>query len=115
MLRNVVFKIMSKQYEIYPEPKCIGNDNECKKTAVHCLDVSVPIDLAPEAKIGKIEMECCGEPELVCRECGDKKVCSFLLVQKLCVKMPVKYSFESAVGPEKIQSCKKGGEDQPKP
>lgn len=114
MLRNVVFKIMSNQYEMYPESKCGYKGSECKKTANQCIDISVPVDIAPNAEVGMIDMECCGEPEVICCECGKKNVCRLVLVQKVCIKIPVCYSFTTNVGPETIECSKSCGKTEPK-
>ena len=48
---------MDKRYEIYPDADCGFKKDECKKTAKQYIDINVPIDIAPDAEIGKIDME----------------------------------------------------------
>ncbi len=105
---------MDKRYEIYPDADCGFKKDECKKTAKQYIDINVPIDIAPDAEIGKIDMECCGEPELICRECGKRNVCRLELVQKVCIKIPVKYSFTSCVGADTVKCDKKCDDEKPK-
>ncbi len=96
---------MSNQYEMYPDVNDC-KDDECKKSVKHFIDISVPVDISPKARVGKIDMECCGDPEVICMECGKKNVCRLVLVQKVSIKIPVTYSFMSKVGEDTVECCK---------
>ena len=75
---------------------------ECTKTAFQNAEISVPVEIVPEAKIGNVETECCGEPTVICRDghCGDK--CEVTIIQKLCIKIPVTYKVKVCSNEEKI-------------
>lgn len=97
---------MSK-YESYPAaPEC-DMQEECKKLVKHYIDINIPVDVKPKADVGKVEIECCGEPTVVCAEGGKPDSCHFILVQKVCIRIPVRYTFDSKVGQEMVDCCKK--------
>ena len=97
---------MSK-YEPYPPtPDCVDKD-ECKKLVKHYIDINIPVDVTPKTEVGRIETECCGEPTVICADGGKPDSCNFILVQKVCVRIPVKYTFASKVGPGIVDCCQK--------
>lgn len=77
--------------------------DNCKKNAHQHADISVPIKLKPEAVLGKIEMECCGEPKFECKKESHDKECEIVLIQKVCIKIPVRYKIEASAGKSFIQ------------
>lgn len=74
------------------------SQDECTKTAFQRAEVSVPIEIKPETKLGEVELECCGEPTVICKECECHDKCEITIIQKLCIKIPVTY---------KVKVCKK--------
>ncbi len=97
--------MMCNSYDMCPDMPPMDTD-KCKKDAKHYIDISVPVDVSPEAKVGKIDMECCGETKVVCDECKAHNVCKLTLIQKICVKIPITYSIRATTGEEEIQCCK---------
>ncbi|MEG2381041.1 MAG: hypothetical protein RSB38_05025 [Oscillospiraceae bacterium] len=75
--------------------KCV--EHSCSKSICQCVDVDIPIKVQPKAKIGSIEAECCGEPLVTCKEkCNDS--CDFIISQKICVKISMKYDVTTKIG-----------------
>ena len=96
---------MSKAYENYPVvPECVC-DEDCKKTVKHYLNINIPVDVKPKAEVGKIETECCGDPAVICAEGGKPDSCHFILLQKVCVRIPVKYTFDTRSGQGMVDCC----------
>ena len=73
-------------------------EDACVKTGYQYADISVPMELKPSATLGDIIMECCGEPDVDCREskCGDS--CEITITQKVSIKIPVHYQVSACVG-----------------
>lgn len=99
---------MKSMYEPYSEIAETEKDGkkECKKEIKHFVDINVPIDLTPKAEVGRIEAECCSDPEVVCADGGKPDECHLIIVQKVCVKIPIEYSFRCQVGKSMTECCK---------
>lgn len=99
---------MNEMYEAC-QSFCYDKPFECKKTAKHYLDVTVPVSIKPDADVGEIEVECCGEPVVRCSD--DKKpgkdTCRLYIVQKIAVKIPVIYKLCTDVGESMTDCCGK--------
>lgn len=96
---------MKDAYEMYCQPECMKPEDKCKDVR-HYVEVSVPVDFRPETRVGKIETELCGEPVVMCDECKKKPdVCKLVIAQKVCIKIPVCYSFKAEVGESKTDCC----------
>ncbi len=93
---------MKEQYETFCMDGC-RPDGE-KKTAKQYLDVNIPVDIKPQVKPRDISMECCGEPVVICDTEKPGKDCRIIIVQKLCVKLPICFSFDAKVG-EIVTEC----------
>ncbi len=95
---------MKEPYEMYCEAECMKPDDK-NKNVKHFVEVSIPVDFKPETKVGRIEAELCGEPVVMCDECKKKPdACRLVIAQKVCIKIPVKYSFRAEAG-ESITDC----------
>lgn len=99
-------KKMKNNYEPYPECPQADCGDECRKTVKHYLDLNIPVDIVPAAKVGRIETECCGEPVVVCADGGKPDCCHLILVQKVCVKIPIRYTFKTDAGGCLVECCK---------
>lgn len=97
---------MKNMYEQYPECPEEYTSNESKKMVKHYVDINIPVDVIPKANVGRIEAECCGEPVVVCADGGKPDTCHLILIQKVCISIPVKYSFESKSGKGMVECCK---------
>lgn len=85
-------------------PKPIDPDccDGCTKIGYQYADVSVPVELKPNVKIGKIETECCGEPLVCCTENPAGKGFEALITQKICIKIPIKYNVCADIGETQV-------------
>lgn len=96
---------MSDLYDVYPDYP-MDKPEECQKFAKHFIDISTPVDVKPEVRVGKIEIECCGDPIVICDK--DKKkpdTCNLVFVQKVSIKVPIKYVFKTDVGESRTDCC----------
>ena len=87
---------------------------KCSHVCVQYADVSVPIKLNPYSNVGYVKVECCGEPEVVCRvkpECSKSKGCEFTITQTMRVKIPVEFGAVATVGDTIVECGKCGGCD----
>lgn len=78
------------------------SEDECTKVAHQYAEVSLPIEIKPEAKLGNVETECCGEPTVICHESQCYGMCEVTIIQKLCIKIPVTYKVKVCKKEEKI-------------
>lgn len=86
---------------------CMNSNVSSSSTSIisQCMDVCVPLNLQPYAKIGTIQTQCCGEPSinLEKRYCKNNQ-CGFILsiTQTICFEVPVKYGVAIEEGQEEI-------------
>ena len=80
---------------------------ECSQSAYQFANISTPIEICPEASVGCIETECCGEPyiECECEPCGASL--NLVITQKIKVKIPVTVGIRTIEGNSYIQ-CDNG-------
>ena len=96
---------MKDAYEMYAEAACACQDDKDKNVR-HYLEISVPVEVRPEVKVGRIEAYPCGEPVVMCDECKKKpETCRLVIAQKICVKVPLKYSFRTEAGESFTDCC----------
>lgn len=69
----------------------------CVKSFEEQAEVSTPLSVRIDARIGDVEMCCKSEPTLVTTDCGDG--CKLLVIQRLNLRIPMKY--EASVVAEK--------------
>ncbi|MBQ8605862.1 MAG: hypothetical protein IJ408_03925 [Clostridia bacterium] len=91
---------MEYRNEMYPDKDCPENTAEkegCYKECDFFTGVSLPLEIKPEAKVGDIEVECLGDPEVkkICTEDCSHKI---VITQNFFVKVPVCYYIKTAVG-----------------
>lgn len=85
--------------------------NENSISAYQYADLCIPVEIKPEAVIGEIRAECCGRPNITCREKPYCKTCEITIEQKIRIKIPIKYTASAKVGDVEIEcsdncSCK---------
>ena len=68
----------------------------CSGTANQCAAISAALALTPFVSVGKPETECCGEPQVFCKW-GCTGACEVTVVQKVNIKIPIRYSVEAEV------------------
>ncbi len=80
---------------------------DCDKKAEQVVDISLPIEVCPEADLGKIETECCGKPCIECEQepCGSSL--SIIITQSVKIKIPVKFGIKTIEGNSFIKCCDK--------
>lgn len=88
---------------------CPDFNDSCSNVIYQSVDVDLPISLAPDVKVGKLKVKCCGEPVVAFRQskCGICR-CEITITQSLSYKIPVEYSIASNVS-DAICECKNKG------
>lgn len=74
---------------------CVGG---CDKFVKHETEVNIPVKIKPNAKVGKINAECCGEPQVFAKKDKQGNACEISVIQKLEIKIPIKYDVVTCVG-----------------
>ncbi len=84
---------------------------DCDKKAEQVVDISLPIEVCPEADLGRIETECCGKPCVECEQepCGSSV--SIIITQSVKIKIPVKFGIKTIEGNSFIKCCDKHCDD----
>ncbi|MBQ1263542.1 MAG: hypothetical protein IIX89_04565, partial [Oscillospiraceae bacterium] len=79
--------------EEYDRKRC-----DCDKKAEQFVDIALPIEICPDADLGKIETECCGEPCIECEQepCGSSM--SIIITQSVKIKIPVRFGVKTIEG-----------------
>ena len=73
-----------------PERPC-GCEHGCER------ETKVPVEFEPTAKVGEVEVECCGDPEVKC-ECTHEGTIKVVIAQNLFIKVPVCYDVKVKTG-----------------
>lgn len=84
---------------------CGDAQSECTRTVYQYADVSVPIQIMPNAQIGEITAEACGEPIIECRPCKYKAGVEITVTQRLSLNIPLTYRISACAG-ESLVSCR---------
>lgn len=77
----------------------------CQTTACQYVDFSIPVELKPNAVIGRIRTDCCGRPVITCKENHFLKNCEITIEQKIRIRIPIKYSASAQIGDVTIDCC----------
>ena len=82
----------------------------CTAVGRQTVDICVPIEVHPFAKVGKITVKCCEEPvveedEEICEE-----KCNFIIKQKICIEVPIEFGAETETGDTFIDCGKASSE-----
>ena len=65
---------------------CCDDGYDCMKTEYQYADVSIPIKISPDIKVGKITSECTGKASICyCENCCDNS-CEFTVTHKIKIK-----------------------------
>ena len=81
----------------------------CPVTGRKVVEISVPVTIKPLAKVGKIELQCCGKPTIKSGENPKGELdgtCNFTITQKICVEIPIDFSAETTTGETFVASSK---------
>lgn len=80
---------------------------DCDKRSEQVVDISLPIEVCPEADLGRIETECCGKPKVECEQepCGSSV--SIIITQSVKIKIPVRFGIKTIEGNSFIKCCDK--------
>lgn len=87
-----------------PRPKDCTFD-ECTREIIQSADVSLPVEIEPDATVGRIQAGCCGDPIVVCTHDHCSDTCKILITQRLSVKIPVTFSVMTCVDDPIIECC----------
>ena len=74
------------------------------------IDICVPIEVHPFAKVGEITVKCCDDP-IVKEDEEDEDKCSFIIKQKICIEVPIEFGAETETGDTFIDCGKASSED----
>ena len=89
-----------REHREHRDPEC--RDGVCKRTVIQKADVSVPVEIKPNATIGRIKSECIGEPHITSERCNQEGGCRFVITQTICVRIPIQYNVQTEVGENEI-------------
>ncbi|MGN0487638.1 MAG: hypothetical protein ACI4HO_00075 [Ruminococcus sp.] len=81
---------------------CSCGDDGCTKTTRQYADISVPLELKPDASLGDVSVECYGEPTVVCRENRYNNSCKITVNQKIALIIPIHYEVDVSMGKSDI-------------
>lgn len=90
------------------DENCVSKrPKNCKKNAHQYVDVTLPINLEPIAVIGDINIECCGEPDIIYKNKCDcyNKYTELVITQTIIVTIPIEYEINTFTGKSDIK-CK---------
>lgn len=76
----------------YPEKR------DCEKVGYQYADVSIPIEICPDASLGDIKTECCGEPYIKCEGEPCSNSCNIVITQSIKIKIPLKVGIRAIQG-----------------
>ena len=65
-----------------PQRECKCGDDGCTKISRQYAEISVPIELKPNATVEDVSVECCGEPSVMCRENRCNNTCQITVGKK---------------------------------
>lgn len=102
--------------DVYAHDKCDKYDKDdkcdkydkcdkCDNDAVQFVDISVPVEICPDVKLGRIETECCGDPfvQCECEPCGSNL--SIVVTQSVKIRIPVEFNVKTIEGNGFIKCC----------
>jgi hypothetical protein len=93
---------------VRPEPCECQSADGCSKVAHQYADISSSVQLKPSAAIGKIEIECCGEPTVCCSDNRNANMCEITILQKVRINIPISYNAIACVGENDVNcDCNK--------
>lgn len=104
-MTSINFNVPSKEM---PKDSCDCTHDGCMKTGYQYADISLPVELTPKAEIGSIEVECCGEPTVVCENNECSNVSRVVITQRISVSIPIYYKITACASDCQIEcdDCK---------
>lgn len=81
-------------------PQCGCGEEACKRIINQKADVSVPIEITPDAIVGRIQFECLGNPQIDNDQCGDS--CRIVVTQRISVRIPIQFNVATDVGESEV-------------
>lgn len=78
-------------------------DKSCCSIIEKFLTICIPVTTTPNACVGKIKTECCGNPIVSlkkpdnCHKDKDSCNCRFTIVQKMKVEIPIDFSADTKI------------------
>ena len=81
-----------------------GCHDGCVRNIHRYADISVPVEVKPVIRIGDVETECIGTPDVICCDCGcPSESCSLIVNQNVRIKIPICYKASATPGISTIQ------------
>jgi len=60
--------------------------------------INMPIELAPTATVGDVEIICCESPTVLCGESQTGEGCQLIVEQRVCLRIPITYNIAATSG-----------------
>ena len=76
---------------------------DCIKAVIQYADISVPIELKPNAAVGKVQIKCFGKSEVKYEENCNNDTSEIIITQRIRIKIPINYGITAHVGKELIE------------
>lgn len=110
---------LTRPYPIGPNPVCLFGGGitaeglsicgpvceelgTCEAVAFQPLSISVPVTVTPFVNEGEATTHCCGDPIVIREPAGGDCIhdgnCTFIITQKICVRIPVTFGATASLG-----------------
>ena len=81
--------------------------DECTRNVCQYAEICVSVEIKPRTVIGRIQAECCGEPEICCKDYArcNNRGCNgheIIVTQKVQLRIPIRYEADVCNGAEKV-------------
>lgn len=60
-------------------------------------DITIPVELKPEAVIESLETICCGEPAVTCCQHPDDNTCEVTVTQTISTRISIRYNVSADI------------------
>lgn len=60
-------------------------------------DITIPVELTPEAVIESLETVCCGDPAVCCCQHPDDNTCEVTVTQTISTKISIRYNVSAGI------------------
>ena len=84
-----------------------GDNRRCRSVTKKPIDISTPITVEPNVRVGRINTEC-ADSEILWRnerKSGCRRTCEFVVKQTIFVEIPISYDVNTDVG-ESFIDCR---------
>ena len=88
-----------------PPPPFECTFDEFSTEVTQCADISLPIEIDPSVRVGRIQTDACGDPVVVCSHDPCHDTCRITITQRLCVRIPLTYYVSTCVEDPNTRCC----------